>query len=540
MRVLYSSLENYLPNNEYITGLKENIDYKRLNNTIIFKREILGIYGNYEIRKYIKINSDYDNLCKLYPILKKLKWPCDIGRYDIDNTTIDVVFDKKDINLNNLECNEYLDCNYGLWDKWTYGLNNSSLATITMDLIKDIPSDKKNPFYIIRYITAMVDGSNNINGVIYGKWDGQYSDGKHPTYWKSVSQIMNERMITNKPVKYGQCWVFSEILTAMFRFLGIPARTILAENAHVDCGMDKGIDIMEMTTKGPEKQYIKTNISNLLKENELIELEIEGDLNIQKGNLFGEDQLKQDQKVDINNIIKNGDRCWNFHVWTEAYVKRNNLENKYEWEVCDASPVTDVKNVKEDDEFHDKHFFGPCPVSNIKNNINIKYDHSYLYSSVNSLWRYWTNYNKDDINIIYPYDINYKTMNPKVKDKNRVTLYTRDHLNSKYSSVVKYNLTHEYRYKDPSLALESYHRDFPFLLTTNDNQTEVKVIYRPHKPGKYLVQICYLQDKLMLNCHRKIYTKLENIIIPKRPNKTEVMSILCVNLETNEFFPQIL
>jgi hypothetical protein len=536
MYILYSYLENYLPDVLNIPGLDKKY-YKIINNTIIINNEISGIYGEYEIRKYIKIKlkDNYEFLTEKYPIIKKLKWPCEIGRYDIDDTTIDVVFDIYNLHLEINEINAYLYSNYGLWDKWIYGLNNSSLATITMNLIKDIPKEKKIPWYIIRYITAMIDSSNNENGIIHGKWDGQYSDGKPPKYWSSVSQIMNERLHTNKPVKYGQCWVLSEVLTGMFRFLGIPSRTILAENAHIDCGMDKGVDIIEMTTKGSEIKYVKTKISSLLNEMDMNEMEIEGDLNVQKGNLFGNDEFKEDQKINVCDIINKSDRCWNFHVWTEAYVCRNDIDDKYNWQICDPSPVTDVKNIKEDDEFHDKHFFGPCPVPSIKNNTNDKYDHPYLYSSVNSLWRYWTNYRKDDINIIYPYNINYK-----IDDNKKVVLYTRDHIHSKYFNVVKYNLTHEYRYRDTKLALESYHRDFPFLFTIDDKSKDIKIIYKSYKFGKYLLQICYLKNKLMLNCHRKIYTKLENIIIPSKPHNTDLISILCVNLDTKEFYPQIL
>lgn len=547
MYILYLSLENYLPLDQNIIGLVQNIDYKRTGTSIFLNKVKSGKYGNCEIRKYLRIftNTKYEDLIKIYPEVKKLNWPCEVGRYNIDDITFDVVFGSNisyDNNWDKKELNEYLNCEYGLWDNWVYGLKNSSLATITMELIKDIPLEKRVPWYITRYVTAMSDASNNENGILYGRWDGKYKDGEHPSTWKSVTEIMNKRLLTNKPVKYGQCWIFAEVLTAMFRFLGIPSRSIYAINSHIDCGMDKGIDMIDTITKGSTLYYCHTNISNLFKEslNNNLELDIEGDLSIQKGSLFGDDPLSNDQKIDIHEIVKNGDRAWNFHVWSEVYVCRYDLNNVCDWQVCDPCPVPDVKLLKNNDEFHDKHFFGPCPVSNIRDNICVNFDHPYLFSAVNSLWRYWSTYKKDEMIILYPYDINYKTMNPNITDYKRVLLYTRDPYLSNNLYVIKKDITQNYRYKDAKWALDSYHREYPFVVKTNQSQTDVEIEYHSYIKGKYLVQICYLKDNKLITCHRKIYTEIKNLYIPKRPENIDVMSILTVNIDTNEFYPQIL
>ena len=39
-------------------------------------------------------------------------------------------------------------------------------------------------------------------------------------------KIFQEYYKTEKPVKYGQCWVFSGVMTTALRALGIPARSI--------------------------------------------------------------------------------------------------------------------------------------------------------------------------------------------------------------------------------------------------------------------------------------------------------------------------
>ena len=33
-------------------------------------------------------------------------------------------------------------------------------------------------------------------------------------------------METNRPVRYGQCWVFSGLLTTLMRSIGIPTRSV--------------------------------------------------------------------------------------------------------------------------------------------------------------------------------------------------------------------------------------------------------------------------------------------------------------------------
>ena len=55
---------------------------------------------------------------------------------------------------------------------------------------------------------------NDDDGVLYGRWDGKYGDGKKPTSWKGSVKILKEWNDTGMTeVKYGQCWVFSGVLT---------------------------------------------------------------------------------------------------------------------------------------------------------------------------------------------------------------------------------------------------------------------------------------------------------------------------------------
>lgn len=54
--------------------------------------------------------------------------------------------------------------------------------------------------------------SNDDNGVIVGRWDGKYEDGKSPSSWSGSIKIMEEYIRSKRPVRYGQCWVFAGVV----------------------------------------------------------------------------------------------------------------------------------------------------------------------------------------------------------------------------------------------------------------------------------------------------------------------------------------
>jgi len=45
-----------------------------------------------------------------------------------------------------------------------------------------------------------------------GNWTAEFAGGTNPTKWVGSMKIMQEFYKTKKPVKYGQCWVFSGVL----------------------------------------------------------------------------------------------------------------------------------------------------------------------------------------------------------------------------------------------------------------------------------------------------------------------------------------
>lgn len=60
---------------------------------------------------------------------------------------------------------------------------------------------------------AQVNDSDD-DGILQGNWSGDYSAGTPPFKWTGSVRILEE-FIKNgyKPVKYGQCWVFSAVVT---------------------------------------------------------------------------------------------------------------------------------------------------------------------------------------------------------------------------------------------------------------------------------------------------------------------------------------
>ena len=55
-------------------------------------------------------------------------------------------------------------------------------------------------------------------------------------------EILLQYYDTKKPVKYGQCWVFSGILTTALRSLGIPARSVTNFDSAHDTDQTMTID----------------------------------------------------------------------------------------------------------------------------------------------------------------------------------------------------------------------------------------------------------------------------------------------------------
>ncbi|KAE8575522.1 hypothetical protein XENTR_v10003861 [Xenopus tropicalis] len=191
------------------------------------------------------------------------------------------------------------------------------------DPITDI-SNRYDPIYVGRVLSAIVN-INDDNGVLYGRWDNDYSDGVSPTSWSGSARILRSWR-DNGPVKYGQCWVFAGVLCTVLRCLGIPARVISNfESAH-------------------------DGNSNLLIEEYFDE----------KGTQLG-----------------SPDSVWNFHCWNEAWFTRGDLGDNYGgWQILDSTPQEPSGGI---------YCLGPTSLKAVKQgDVTLDYDTTFVFGEVNS------------------------------------------------------------------------------------------------------------------------------------------------------------
>lgn len=145
---------------------------------------------------------------------------------------------------------------------------------------------KRNAFYLNKNFQVN-------DYIVMGRWQPPFDDGTLPSKWTGSVPILTEYLKTLKIVRYGQCWVFSGVLTTLMRALGIPSRSVTCLGSAHDT--DQTLTVDEHFVKHPETGRFES---------------------------AGKE-----------------DSIWNFHVWIEAWMKRHDLNPGYDgWQVCDATP----------------------------------------------------------------------------------------------------------------------------------------------------------------------------------------------------------
>lgn len=69
-----------------------------------------------------------------------------------------------------------------------------------------------DPIMLSRTISKMVN-ANDDDGILVGRWDGEYEDGTAPSAWTGSVAILEEYLKNDSSVLYGQCWVFAGVVT---------------------------------------------------------------------------------------------------------------------------------------------------------------------------------------------------------------------------------------------------------------------------------------------------------------------------------------
>lgn len=84
-------------------------------------------------------------------------------------------------------------------------------------------TDRADPVATARVLAGVVNSADE-GGAVMGNWSNDFTGGTAPTEWLGSKKILQEFYRTKKPVKYGQCWVFSGVLATGNKFCS----TILA------------------------------------------------------------------------------------------------------------------------------------------------------------------------------------------------------------------------------------------------------------------------------------------------------------------------
>ncbi|KAL5021108.1 hypothetical protein ScPMuIL_000263 [Solemya velum] len=180
---------------------------------------------------------------------------------------------------------------------------------------------------VVRTISAQANSCDEDQGILEGRWTETYPKKcTLPWSWTGSVKIIKEFMEKGKSVKYGQCWVFSGLVTTLCRSLGIPTRSVTNfESAH-DCDSSMTID-----------------------------------------SHYDEDG---DPMEDMN------DSVWNFHVWNESWFRRLDLPEDYNgWQVHDATPQEVSEGVMR---------CGPAPLKAVKEgHVYLNYDVAFIFAEVN-------------------------------------------------------------------------------------------------------------------------------------------------------------
>ncbi|XP_067324419.1 protein-glutamine gamma-glutamyltransferase E-like isoform X2 [Anolis sagrei] len=229
---------------------------------------------------------------------------------------------------------------------WYYGQFQKSILDLCLLLLdlslyhrKDAAGDtarRGDPRYVSRVVSSMVNGNDNDNGVLEGKWSEEFAHHENPSRWDgSVAILWKWAKDRYRPVQYGQCWVFAGVAATALRCLGIPTRLITNFNSAHDADHNLAID----------KYYDPSGKS-----------------------------LKIGQ-----------DSVWDYHVWNECWFVRGDLGGSYSgWQVIDATPQERSQGLYQ---------CGPASVTAVKQGqVRLSYDTAFVFSEANADINCWVVY----------------------------------------------------------------------------------------------------------------------------------------------------
>ncbi|XP_069113007.1 hemocyte protein-glutamine gamma-glutamyltransferase-like [Argopecten irradians] len=240
-----------------------------------------------------------------------------------------VLNDTGNIFVGNYKYNSAKPWAFGQFDDPVLDCVLSLLNRVDYRLREEFPAaSRSDPVLIVRRLTDLVNHADD-NGILIGNWSGDYEGGTKPTFWTGSLEILEKYYETKSPVKFGQCWVFSGVLTTCCRALGIPARSVTNFASAHDTDVSLSIDY-HFDEEGQPLEHMDS------------------------------------------------DSIWNFHVWNDVWMARPDLTNKDYggWQACDATPQETSNGL---------YCCGPCPLWAIKNgDVTVPYDGRFIFAEVNA------------------------------------------------------------------------------------------------------------------------------------------------------------
>lgn len=218
---------------------------------------------------------------------------------------------------------------------WVFGQFTGDVLDCVMHIldISGLPDHSRgNPVAVVRKISAFVNAADD-SGVLVGNWSGVYTGGTSPLDWTGSVAILDEYYRTKKPVQFGQCWVFSGVVTTICRALGIPARSVTNYASAHDTDGSITIDVHYDHKRKPLRE-------------------------------FDEDSI------------------WNFHVWNDVWMARPDLPAGYGgWQAIDATPQETSEGIFQ---------MGPASLLAIKRGeVQFAFDGPFAFAEVNADKVYW-------------------------------------------------------------------------------------------------------------------------------------------------------
>lgn len=224
---------------------------------------------------------------------------------------------------------------------WRFGQFEEGILEICLSILRkafnwNIGPEMSDPIQISRAISRIVNNCDDF-GVLVGRWDDEYEDGRHPCSWSGSVKILKQFDQTGEPVRYGQCWVFSALVVTVCRALGLPCKSVTNYASAHDADGSVTID-----------------------------------------SVF----VKDEEGLMVPAPGYSSDSCWNFHVWNEVWMSRNDLPSGHDgWQVIDATPQETSEG---------KFACGPASVAAIRDgDCILPFDTRFVFSEVNADRIYW-------------------------------------------------------------------------------------------------------------------------------------------------------